>query len=56
MVELLSILNETGEGIKFKIHEIILQHASMIDKGTISGKIAKDVFREMFDTGNLPGT
>ena len=27
---------------------------SMIDKGTISGKIAKDVFREMFSTGKSP--
>ncbi|HHY70304.1 MAG TPA: Asp-tRNA(Asn)/Glu-tRNA(Gln) amidotransferase GatCAB subunit B, partial [Thermoanaerobacterales bacterium] len=27
---------------------------TMIDKGTISGKIAKDVFRDMFDTGKSP--
>lgn len=27
---------------------------TMIDKGTISGKIAKDVFEEMYDTGKSP--
>ncbi len=57
MVELLSILNETGEGIKdlkFTPKQFC-NMLSMIDKGTISGKIAKDVFREMFDTGKSPG-
>jgi len=56
MVELMGLLNETGQGIedlKFtpkQLSEMLV----MIDKGTISGKIAKDVFREMFDTGKSP--
>ncbi|MFY9217347.1 MAG: Asp-tRNA(Asn)/Glu-tRNA(Gln) amidotransferase subunit GatB [Tepidanaerobacteraceae bacterium] len=56
MVELLSILNETGQGIKdlkFTPKQLC-DMLAMIDKGTISGKIAKDVFREMFDTGKSP--
>ena len=50
MVELMSILNETGQGIediKFSPKQLS-DMLSMIDKGTISGKITKDVFREMF--------
>ncbi|MGI6425051.1 MAG: Asp-tRNA(Asn)/Glu-tRNA(Gln) amidotransferase subunit GatB [Tepidanaerobacteraceae bacterium] len=56
MVELMSILNETGQGIediKFSPKQLS-DMLSMIDKGTISGKIAKDVFREMFSTGKSP--
>lgn len=56
MVELLSILNETGQGIedlKFTPKQFC-DMLAMIDKGTISGKIAKDVFREMFATGKSP--
>ncbi|NLZ51668.1 MAG: Asp-tRNA(Asn)/Glu-tRNA(Gln) amidotransferase subunit GatB [Thermoanaerobacteraceae bacterium] len=56
MVELLSILNETGQGIedlKFSPKQFC-DMLTMIDNGTISGKIAKDVFREMFDTGKSP--
>lgn len=56
MVELLSILNETGQSIedlKFTPKQLC-DMLTMIDKGTISGKIAKDVFREMFDTGKSP--
>jgi len=58
MVELMSILNETGHGIKdlkFSPKQLC-DMLVMIDKGTISGKIAKDVFREMFDTGKSPET
>ncbi len=56
MVELMSILNETGQGIKNlkftpkQLSDMLV----MIDKGTISGKIAKDVFRDMFETGKSP--
>lgn len=56
MVELMGILNETGkdvEDIKIK-PEQLAGMLSMIDKGTISGKIAKEVFREMFETGKNP--
>jgi aspartyl-tRNA(Asn)/glutamyl-tRNA(Gln) amidotransferase subunit B len=56
MVELMGILNETGQGIedlKFTPKQLC-DMLAMIDKGTISGKIAKDVFREMFDTGKSP--
>ncbi len=56
MVELMNVLNETGEGIKDlkftpkQLADMLI----MIDKGIISGKIAKDVFREMFKTGKNP--
>ena len=56
MVELMSVLNETGQGIKdlkFTPKQLV-DMLAMIDKGTISGKIAKDVFRDMFDTGKSP--
>jgi len=58
MVELMSILNDTGQGIKdlkFTPKQLC-DMLAMIDKGTISGKIAKEVFREMFDTGKSPET
>ncbi|HHX24830.1 MAG TPA: Asp-tRNA(Asn)/Glu-tRNA(Gln) amidotransferase subunit GatB [Thermoanaerobacterales bacterium] len=56
MVELMSILNETGQGIEYIkfTPKQLSDMLSMIDKGTISGKIAKDVFREMFSTGKSP--
>ena len=56
MVELMGLLNETGKEIEdviFKPKQLA-NMLSMIDKGTISGKIAKDVFKEMFDTGKDP--
>ena len=56
MVEMMSVLNETGQDIKdLKFSPKQLSDMlSMIDKGTISGKIAKDVFRDMFETGKSP--
>lgn len=56
MSELLRLLNSTNTGItdcKIKPEDLgkLLQ---MIDKGTISGKIAKGVFEEMFATGKNP--
>lgn len=56
MVELMAILNETGkeiEDIKFSPKQLT-DMLIMIDEGTISGKIAKEVFREMFETGKDP--
>jgi len=56
MVELMGLLNDTGQGIedlKFTPQQLS-EMLAMIDKGTISGKIAKDVFREMFETGKSP--
>ncbi|MCF6097117.1 Asp-tRNA(Asn)/Glu-tRNA(Gln) amidotransferase subunit GatB [Thermovorax subterraneus] len=56
MSEMLGILNETGrevDEIPFKPEQLV-KMLKMIDNGTISGKIAKEVFREMFDTGRDP--
>ncbi len=56
MVELMGVLNETGQDIndlKFTPKQLV-DMLTMIDKGTISGKIAKDVFRDMFDSGKSP--
>jgi len=56
MGEMLGLMNETGvslEELKFtskQLADLLL----LIDKGTISGKIAKDVFKEMFETGKNP--
>jgi aspartyl-tRNA(Asn)/glutamyl-tRNA(Gln) amidotransferase subunit B len=56
MVEMLGLINETGVeivDIRFtpkQLADLLI----LIDKGTISGKIAKDVFKEMFDTGESP--
>jgi aspartyl-tRNA(Asn)/glutamyl-tRNA(Gln) amidotransferase subunit B len=56
MSELLRLLNATNtgiEGCKIKPEDLgkLLQ---MVDNGTISGKIAKGVFEEMFATGEKP--
>ncbi|MGB9814123.1 MAG: Asp-tRNA(Asn)/Glu-tRNA(Gln) amidotransferase subunit GatB [Thermovenabulum sp.] len=56
MSELLGLLNEKGmeiEEIIFKPEDLI-KMLKLIDNGTISGKIAKDVFKEMFETGKDP--
>jgi aspartyl-tRNA(Asn)/glutamyl-tRNA(Gln) amidotransferase subunit B len=56
MVEMLGLINETGveiEDIRFTPKQLA-DLLTLIDKGTISGKIAKDVFKEMFDTGENP--
>lgn len=56
MVEMMSVINETGteiEDLKFTPKQLT-DMLTMIDKGTISGKIAKDVFRDMFETGKDP--
>lgn len=56
MSEMLGILNETGkevEDIPFTPEQFV-KMLKMIDDGTISGKIAKEVFRDMFDTGKDP--
>ncbi|TYP56181.1 Asp-tRNA(Asn)/Glu-tRNA(Gln) amidotransferase subunit GatB [Thermosediminibacter litoriperuensis] len=56
MSEMLGILNETGreiDEVPFE-PEHLVKMLKMIDDGTISGKIAKEVFREMFDTGKDP--
>jgi len=36
--------------------EQLVEMLKLLDKGTISGKIAKTVFEEMFETGKDPGT
>ncbi|HDP69325.1 MAG TPA: Asp-tRNA(Asn)/Glu-tRNA(Gln) amidotransferase subunit GatB [Actinobacteria bacterium] len=33
----------------------LVQLIKLIDEGAISGKMAKDIFKEMFETGKLPG-
>jgi len=53
MVEFRGLLNETDTDI---VHSLVSPEnlaglLMLVDKGTISGKMAKDVFREMFDTG-----
>ena len=56
MVELLAILNAEGKEIEdiSLTPDNLVKMLNMIDKGTISGKIAKTVFREMLDTGKDP--
>lgn len=56
MVELMAILNETGKEIEDVIFtpKQLADMLLMIDKGTISGKIAKEVFKDMFETGKDP--
>lgn len=56
MVEMLGLLNETGvsiDEIKFKPKQLAVLF-ELMGNGTISGKIAKEVFREMFNTGEDP--
>lgn len=56
MTELLGKLNEQNIEIdkcKISPHHLI-QLLKLIDNNTISGKIAKDVFYEIFETGNEP--
>lgn len=56
MGELSKQLNSTGDDISsIKIKPIHLAELlKLIDNGTISGKIAKSVFEEMYETGKLP--
>lgn len=56
MVELMRLLNEnnlTIEECPLKPAQLV-EMLSLIDKGVISGKIAKTVFEEMFKTGKSP--
>lgn len=57
MGELLKHLNAVNQEIKdCKIKpENMVELLNLIDKGTISGKIGKTVFEEMFNTGDMPG-
>jgi aspartyl-tRNA(Asn)/glutamyl-tRNA(Gln) amidotransferase subunit B len=54
--ELIAILNEANMSIsEMKIdHKDFAGLIELIDSGAISGKIAKDVFVEMFETGKSP--
>ncbi len=54
--ELLRKLNDNNESIETcKIKpKMICEMLNLIDKGTISGKIAKTVFKEMFESGGSP--
>lgn len=58
MVELLRLLN--AKGIEVEDCPVspsrLAQLLTMIDKGEISGKMAKDIFEKMFDTGKDPKT
>ncbi|NLL17713.1 MAG: Asp-tRNA(Asn)/Glu-tRNA(Gln) amidotransferase subunit GatB [Clostridia bacterium] len=58
MVELLRLLN--AKGIEIEDCPVrpgqLAQLLAMIDKGEISGKMAKDIFEKMFDTGKDPKT
>ena len=53
MVELQGLLNETDTGISMSpvTAENLAGLLNLVDKGTISGKMAKDVFKEMYATG-----
>ncbi len=54
MVELQGMLNETDTGISMSpvTAENLAGLLNLVDEGIISGKMAKDVFREMYDTGD----
>jgi len=58
MVELLGLLNETDTGISASpvTAENLAGLLNLVDKGTISGKMAKDVFKEMYATGGTAET
>ncbi|NLC76229.1 MAG: Asp-tRNA(Asn)/Glu-tRNA(Gln) amidotransferase subunit GatB, partial [Clostridia bacterium] len=58
MVELLRLLNARGMEIDDcpVAPAQLAQLLNMIDKGEISGKMAKDIFEKMFDTGKDPVT
>lgn len=56
MGEILRTLKDKAmeiEDVKFKPADIV-KLIELIDKGTISGTIAKKVFKDMFETGNSP--
>ncbi|MFZ4507015.1 MAG: Asp-tRNA(Asn)/Glu-tRNA(Gln) amidotransferase subunit GatB [Fimbriimonas sp.] len=54
--ELAKMLNEVGEGIReCKVSPAhLVELTKLIADGTISGKIAKDVFKDVFNTGKMP--
>lgn len=54
--ELLARLNVTGETIEETkiLPEHMAELVSLIEKGTVSGKMAKDIFDEMFEFGKTP--
>ncbi|MGI6686463.1 MAG: Asp-tRNA(Asn)/Glu-tRNA(Gln) amidotransferase subunit GatB [Bacillota bacterium] len=56
MGDLIRLLNAEGQDIKECVvtPEMLTDMLKLIDKGTISGKIAKTVFEEMFKTGKKP--
>lgn len=56
MGDLIRLLNAEGLDIKecAVIPEMLTDMLKLIDKGTISGKIAKTIFEEMFKTGKKP--
>lgn len=56
MGDLTRLMNSAGIGINdIKIKpKFLAELIAMIEKGTISGKIAKSVFDEMFETGKSP--
>jgi aspartyl-tRNA(Asn)/glutamyl-tRNA(Gln) amidotransferase subunit B len=58
MGELLRLLNANNQSIDETLirPENLAELLKLIDKGTISGKIAKQVFVEMFTTGKTPDT
>ncbi len=56
MGDLIRLLNAEEQDIKdcAVTAEMLVEMLNLIDKGTISGKIAKTVFEEMFKTGKRP--
>lgn len=56
MVELMRLLNAAEKEISDSpiTPEMLGEMLNLLDKGTISGKIAKTVFEEMFNTGKNP--
>ncbi|HHY46107.1 MAG TPA: Asp-tRNA(Asn)/Glu-tRNA(Gln) amidotransferase subunit GatB [Firmicutes bacterium] len=57
MSELLGLLNAEGKSIEESpvTPEYVVQVLDLMAKGTISGRIAKEVFEESFRTGRMPG-
>jgi aspartyl-tRNA(Asn)/glutamyl-tRNA(Gln) amidotransferase subunit B len=53
MVELLGLLNKEGKGIEKSpvSAQALAEMLGLMEKGLISGKIAKSVFEEMYQTG-----
>ncbi|PIZ00520.1 Asp-tRNA(Asn)/Glu-tRNA(Gln) amidotransferase GatCAB subunit B [bacterium (Candidatus Howlettbacteria) CG_4_10_14_0_8_um_filter_40_9] len=56
--ELLARLNSKGESIEETkvLPEHLAELVTLIEKGTVSGKMAKEIFEEMFEAGKTPAS